>query len=343
MKDRNEGKSKRDLAIDVAKGIGIFLVVLAHTIENDFVHNFIYMFHMPLFFLLAGMTIKYSIKNEPKDFIIKKLKRVIIPYLFFCIISFIYWAVIERQIRDQMDVSVLSNFINIFLCRTYEPYYSYNVAMWFIPCLFTSELIIYFILKKVKNKVSNFIISFILFVLGYILSYYKITLVFAIETAFVAQFFIMIGYLFSIFWYNNVTLLKRICLGILSIISIALSVIFENKVAMLGHNYDNVFLFVIGAIGGSYLIWELSVLLKKSKVLQFFGANSLVILGFHEPIKRVTIKLFSVILKVSNEFARSYCAVIITIIILIVFVPIIFIFNRYFPVLVGRSRVVNEK
>lgn len=340
----NDENTRRDLAIDVAKGIGIFLVVLAHTIKNDFVHSFIYMFHMPLFFLLAGMTIKYSLKYEPKNFILKKLKRVIIPYLFFCIVSFVYWVVIERKIREQTDISIFNNFINIFFCRAYEPYYSYNVAMWFLPCLFASELIIYFTLKKLKNNACNFIISFILFVLGYALSYYKITLIFALETALVAQFFIMIGYLFSIFWNNNVTILKRICLAILSAISIVLSIVFENKIAMLGHNYDNVFLFIVGALGGSYLVYELSLLLKKSKVLQFLGTNSLIILGFHEPIKRVAIKMFTVIFRVSNDFARSYCAVIITLIILIVFVPIIFIFNRYFPVLVGRSRrTANEK
>ena len=46
--------SNRNLLVDVAKGIGIVLVVLGHS-GIEFGHYLIYMFHMPLFFFLSGM------------------------------------------------------------------------------------------------------------------------------------------------------------------------------------------------------------------------------------------------------------------------------------------------
>ena len=55
----------RDSTIDIAKGIGIFLVVLGHfTVFASPLYHYIYLFHMPLFFFISGMFAKpTSIKN----------------------------------------------------------------------------------------------------------------------------------------------------------------------------------------------------------------------------------------------------------------------------------------
>ena len=47
----------RDNAIDIAKGIGILLVIVGHTgglPAHSTVHHFIYSFHMPLFMFASG-------------------------------------------------------------------------------------------------------------------------------------------------------------------------------------------------------------------------------------------------------------------------------------------------
>ena len=68
--------------LDVTKGIGILLVIIGHCV---FVcHPFIDVFHMPLFFLLAGITLK----DKPWDvFIISKINRIAVPYIFWMMIS----------------------------------------------------------------------------------------------------------------------------------------------------------------------------------------------------------------------------------------------------------------
>lgn len=48
---------KRIQWIDYGKAIGIFLVVVGHTYGGNFLVNWIYSFHMPMFFLLSGMTV----------------------------------------------------------------------------------------------------------------------------------------------------------------------------------------------------------------------------------------------------------------------------------------------
>lgn len=87
--------------IDIAKGIGIVLVVFAHTLvpqirENStgagFLWIFIYNFHMPLFFFLSGWLFEKGLShytNTPK-FILGKLKFLMLPYLTFSVFAYVF-------------------------------------------------------------------------------------------------------------------------------------------------------------------------------------------------------------------------------------------------------------
>ena len=57
--------SHRSITVDIAKGLGIFLVVWGHCLHNNNVlHDVIYLFHMPLFFFLSGFFIKRDLFNN---------------------------------------------------------------------------------------------------------------------------------------------------------------------------------------------------------------------------------------------------------------------------------------
>lgn len=74
----------RNSSVDIIKGIGIILVIMGHISENLFINRLIYSFHMPLFFILSGYAyINYNKTNNIKDFIIKKLKTIVIPYFIY--------------------------------------------------------------------------------------------------------------------------------------------------------------------------------------------------------------------------------------------------------------------
>lgn len=60
MKNRNH-------AIDILKGIGIILVLAAHSIEG-WLSQFAYTFHMPLFFIVTGLFIKVYNSNDEISF-----------------------------------------------------------------------------------------------------------------------------------------------------------------------------------------------------------------------------------------------------------------------------------
>ena len=76
--------------IDIAKGIGIILVIIGHVSINANINDFIYSFHMPLFFIISGFLYK-----PKKNFVKNKVRSILIPYFVFSIVSFIYWFFIE--------------------------------------------------------------------------------------------------------------------------------------------------------------------------------------------------------------------------------------------------------
>ena len=73
---------------DIAKGIGIILMIIGHCgIKNQYIKHFIYSFHMPLFFLISGYFFKY---REDKECLKKNFKKLIMPYIYTCLAIIFY-------------------------------------------------------------------------------------------------------------------------------------------------------------------------------------------------------------------------------------------------------------
>lgn len=140
----------RDITLDVLKGIGMFLVVFAHT-NKSVVSSVIYAFHMPLFFLMSGCALNYSSHRRCVG-ITGYFKSLVMPYLVFSLITFAYWAGIEWKFRPSEMVPIysgemglqdirLQEFFNIFTAYSAENAFEYNIVMWFLPCLFCCMVI----------------------------------------------------------------------------------------------------------------------------------------------------------------------------------------------------------
>lgn len=77
--------------IDLSKGIGIILVILGHMQVPSLLHNFIYIFHMPLFILISGMLFKGSK-------LYKSVKKLLICYFSMSFLTtLIYYLIFFRS------------------------------------------------------------------------------------------------------------------------------------------------------------------------------------------------------------------------------------------------------
>jgi fucose 4-O-acetylase-like acetyltransferase len=102
-------KPSRSNTVDIMKGIAIALVVYGHTIQGMyprgwwsgpkymFNNDFIYSFHMPLFFFTAGLFVMKSLERRGvKNFVQEKFKTILYPYLLWAIVGAVLEPFITR-------------------------------------------------------------------------------------------------------------------------------------------------------------------------------------------------------------------------------------------------------
>lgn len=78
--------NNRDKTLDIAKGIGILLVVIGHMPINIDLYNTIYTFHVPLFFFISGVL--YTVKPgvTTKGYIYKTARKTLFPVISLAVI-----------------------------------------------------------------------------------------------------------------------------------------------------------------------------------------------------------------------------------------------------------------
>ncbi|MCD7847499.1 MAG: acyltransferase family protein [Oscillospiraceae bacterium] len=167
--ESNSTISHRLVWLDVLKGIGIILVVLGHVYKNAVFYNFVYAFHMPLFFFAAG----WLYKEKPiLSYIKHRFYTVMVPYFSFGAVTLIYWQLIEQRFRSS-DMSFLQAVVGIL--RGEFATLDFNVHLWFLPCFFLT-VVIYNILRNLVGKKRTYVIVVFLSVVYLIDAYTQVGL-----------------------------------------------------------------------------------------------------------------------------------------------------------------------
>lgn len=76
----------RNTVISVCKGIAIILMVIGHAEAPELITNFIYTFHMPVFFITAGYFFSRKYLDDPWEFCRRRFKGLYIPFLKWSIL-----------------------------------------------------------------------------------------------------------------------------------------------------------------------------------------------------------------------------------------------------------------
>lgn len=277
--------------LDVLRGLGIILVAIGHIYSNKTVFNWLYSFHMPLFFFAAGWV--YKQKPILAD-IKRRIQTIVVPYFAFGLLGLVYWQLIERQFRSS-DMSFLSSFFGL-LSGQYD-YLDFNVHLWFLPCFFVT-VIFYNVLVNLGGKKLAWIVSTIMSAAFVFIPLPGLP--WGIDRVFKYIGFYAVGHAISSEDVEKRIKEKSIGFnGLICFILIAL-----NFVLSYFGLYKGVLWFVTALIGvaGVFII---SFLINENKLLQYFGRISLIVLCIHGPVYRVLIKLVSIPLRVSTDAARS--------------------------------------
>ncbi len=331
--------------IDNAKAIGIFFVVLAHHNINFYVMAWIYSFHMPLFFFLSGYLFDFSKYPDIKDFFIRKIRTLIVPYFFFAFLSYAFWLFIVRNISIHgvsISMDPLRPFIGIFYGVGVD---GWNVpldgALWFLPCLFTVEMLMWVFSKFFARDLLRYILIGSAG-LGYFISIsgMPFRLPWGFEVALTGLVFYGWGFFLKkrlSDWLNK-KYLGIVMMPIL-IISIWTSVL-NGRIDMDSNHYGSIGLFYISAMCGIFFFIGVSKMILSNHVLSYIGRNTLIIMGLSGTSFFIVRGILYILLKEmpSTEHVQIQMAMIYSIAQILFLVPIIILLNRFCPYILGRDR-----
>jgi hypothetical protein len=114
----------------------------------------------------------------------------------------------------------------------------------------------------------------------------------------------------------------------------------QEPMAMVHRVFNNYFLYLVGALFGCLFILYLSNCLPSMRIFDFFGRNTIFLLGFHLVIlgliKGIQVFLLHIPLEITKDFL-----IVDIVYVLFTFVllsPLIYLVNKYMPFLLGRQK-----
>lgn len=330
--------------IDAIKGVGVFLVILGH--NKSLINDWIYSFHIPLFFILSGIF--HSSKDNYYMFFLKKIRTLIIPYIFLSIPLYIFWLIIGRKFGEAAikKTPILEASMGVLLGTNITKISSieWGTPMWFLPCLFLVVNIFYFISHLKKNKII--ILNIVFIFLNILLSkLVEVKLPWSILTALVALPYYSLGYYLKNFFLKNENYKINIFLSIVLLIINLIGYRLNGRTDMFQNNYNNFILFYITGFSGSVsiILFFKNIKVKYLSFLIFMGMNSIVLLAFHG--RAMTFMKLLWVLLIKNKFIEGdvFTAFLYTIIQILICIPLIRLLNNNLPFMIGKNGIFEKQ
>lgn len=352
-------EKKRIYYLDIAKGLGVVLVILGHVVDLTIpTRQFITSFHMPLFFLLSGMIIQATGETDRDmgSIVKRKLRSIAVPYFTFSVLSLMVEAAAITFLKNGLWSTFLEHLFST-VCLVGAS------VFWFLPALFFSELLFLAVRKRTGRAVCGILMALLAAaaypacsaisraLAGYgeeVWYPYVQLLVNSFFRIFVAAGFVAAGYFGTGLFQNlSAKALRSAVFGMLLLVLTAFVSVRNGITDMNYMVYNNVLLYLVTSLGGSFGILFLSRALEKwheawpMRLCMYYGRNSLIVMMTHAPFyimyaaARVAYGINNHVLALGQI---PLCTVMV-LGVLAVEAVVIEVINRYFPFLVGRSRV----
>lgn len=290
---------KRIGYIDIAKGIGITLVVMGHndfSLISPFAHKLIYVFHMPMFFFMSGMFFKPDMSFWA--FARRRFDRVLRPFLFTLLL--IYFMSISFS-----KVSIIVATRRLLKALYGNGHYLDWVQLWFLPHLFVVSLFAFMFVRIIQRS-RIYRLRWMILAAVYIAGVQGLALFwpfefkllgkeftvfglpYSLDIVFASGFFFILGYelnkkLHVSFFESILTLL------ISGIILFGLVWYFPSTIDFNTRQFDSLFINTAEALLGIVFVLAVSKQLERigwiSYLFRYIGQASLIILVFQVPIQ----------------------------------------------------------
>ena len=323
----------RNSTIDIAKGLGIILVVLGHSqivlTRSPELYRIIFSFHLPLFFFLSGVFLRNS--DNFWRFLRKRANVLLKPYFSVLGTIGIYLFILRYIPVKNYFIYVLyatGSTIEAISKETLIPlwFLPHLTPLWFLPHLFITLVFSYLVLKLSQrlpqHSLARIVLYVTIFSLGVIFVHFwqKSLLVtsdpmlppveairwmglpFSLDLVFLTSGFVLFGN----FWAKQVQffsfkLLKFVCAVM---VFFAFHHFYNETIDLNNRLFGNFLICTLQAFLGIYIILSISSLISQNKVaansLSYIGCSSLFILMFHWVVMDAVMKLTHIFSRYEN-------------------------------------------
>ncbi len=308
---------KRFDYVDIAKGLGILLVIMGH-IQHDYV-PFCGSVHIPLFFMMSGYL--YELERESyKPFgqsVRKRAIRLLIPYLIY---NFVLYAkyILSMLVSGEFTVKLAIDGVLGFLYSSsilykgvpseanFNGFVFGNGPLWFLTAMVASSVVFYgityFVLKQ-KFDLKKIIVSAVVLVAASWLmcTYLPFYLPWTFEMALLGTVFMLMGlclrrYKLAEKMQEKAGINLTVCA--VSLVVFAVLHYFNGSANMAIQVYGkSMVVYLLLGLLGTIIMLGISIALAKvvwlNRFLTYVGQNTLIILAFHMTIISIVIALLN--------------------------------------------------
>lgn len=284
---------------DIAKGIGILIMVLGHTGFGDSFDKIIHTFHMPLFFFISGYFYRPEKTKSFKEYLVHQIDVLLIPYLVFAIfyeiLHYIYVGEVSIDYFFKSLISSNHNRIDV------------AGALWFLLSLFTAKIIYHVLEKNIKSIFDLSIVITVISLCAMTLRRFGVLLPFGLDSAMSMLIIIHMGYL--LYRFREKKLLHKLSTLSPYIIFVLIVLFFvtgfvNDHVNVRRNKYGVEVLYMISCLSGILLTMNISHLLGHTgnkvlryikSVFSFWGRESIVFLLVNELFLFIVSEAFVVV------------------------------------------------
>lgn len=282
---------KREMFIDIARGIALLLVIISHSnILNTQLNTFINSFYIPVFFFISGYM--YLNKNiESKNYLSTKFKKTIAPYFIYSFIILLVFTVLKGT--KNFIPHLLGIFYSRFCLFPYTIKDNINfmdigsAPLWFLTSWVLTIIVFTYLMRLIKSKNISSVTIFVVGLLGtLILNKLPILLPWSIDTVLLMVLFMYCGYLIKEKNGLNIIQKDKTLILILVLLTICISQINGPTNISVREYGNSLFLYIMAGITGSIILILLSKYLENIKfignrIFAYIGENTIILLAFH--------------------------------------------------------------
>ncbi len=313
--------------IDILKLLGMIAVFCGHFgAQSGRLYEFVFCYHVPLFFFVSGIFAGNVDGSSFKDAVKKRFDQIMIPYAFLVVINM---AVIV--LTENADLITYLRYVKQFILgiRNQIP----AAALWFFPCIFCMGVLFDILRRVCRKDILIFFSAVVLYVVSVTLFPNRPDVqpswIWNIDSACHYMIYYALGYALRKKLTGGKERTRLFSIGAVIVTGYALSVYVQEDIAgrMLCH--------AIPAAGAVYPVLRavlliafhivLAKILEGFHFLSYAGTQTLWLCGNESIVKTLLGSLAGLAglrIEVTNEVTAFLYAVVMTIVIIMVLLPV---------------------